>query len=175
MIASGISFVLESLPAVLLPVAVACAALGFGRECGAERLLSWVLLLPIGVAGIWGALFDSGFLARSAALPGWQASSLEFNGVTADLAIGLTACLAFQRTLGFKAAVVIAASVFLLGKATEHLRQMLTTNFPPGDLGAPLLMDLTCPLLSLVLLVLSWRANQVSLSLRAEMSSRARR
>jgi hypothetical protein len=47
---------------------------------------------------------------------GWQVSPFQFQVGTADLAIGVTACIAFWRDLGFKAAAV-CASIFLLGDA----------------------------------------------------------
>jgi hypothetical protein len=51
----------------------------------------------------------------------------------ADRAIGVTACIAFWRNLGFEAAVVSAASIFLLGDAFGHVRQMIgTENFAPA-------------------------------------------
>lgn len=54
----------------------------------------------------------------------------------ADLAIGATHCLAFRRSLGFKAASVCVASVFLLGEAAGHFRQMIDAgNFGPGNAG----------------------------------------
>jgi hypothetical protein len=52
----------------------------------------------------------------------------------ADFAVGVTACLAFWRDLAFKAAAVCAASIFLLGDAVGHIRQMMVAgNFAPGN------------------------------------------
>jgi hypothetical protein len=46
-------------------------------------------------------------------------SPFQFEVSMADLAIGATACIAFWRDLGFKAAAVSAASIFLLGDAVD--------------------------------------------------------
>jgi hypothetical protein len=71
----------------------------------------------------------------------------------ADLAIGVTACLAFWRTWEFKAAAVCVASIFLLGDAVGHVRQMLSAgNFAPGNAGVPFYMDVIAPLLAITLL-----------------------
>ncbi len=74
----------------------------------------------------------------------------------ADLAIGVTACSSFWGDLSFKAAAVTAASVFLLGDAVGHVKQMVTAgNFAPGNAGVPFYMDVICPLLAIALLLVA--------------------
>ncbi len=46
----------------------------------------------------------------------------------ADLAIGATACLSFWRSLDFKAAAVMVSSIFLLGDAVGHVKQMIVAG-----------------------------------------------
>ncbi len=76
----------------------------------------------------------------------------------ADLAIGLTASIAFWRDLSFKAAAVTTASIFLLGDAIGHIRQMLITeNFAPGNAGVPFYTDIVCPLVAIALLLVAGR------------------
>ncbi|HZU88573.1 MAG TPA: DUF6790 family protein [Stellaceae bacterium] len=158
MIAAAIGFLVRNLPAVLFVAALIVAAAWRGREAAAERFLSWVLLLPIGVAGLWAALFHLFFPDLAAAHIGWAPSPFQFEVGVADLAIGITACLAFRRDLGFKAAAVSAASVFLLGDAVGHVRQMLTAgNFAPGNAGVPFFMDILGPALALALLAAALR------------------
>ena len=80
----------------------------------------------------------------------------------ADLAIGVTACVAFWRDLNFKAAAVIAASIFILGDAFGHIRQMwIAANFAPGNAGLPFYMDIICPLLAIALLIAAKRRSGV--------------
>ena len=77
----------------------------------------------------------------------------------ADLAIGATAVIAFWRDLNFKAAAVSAASIFLLGDAVGHVRQMVVAgNFAPGNAGVPFYMDVVCPLLAIALLLAAKRS-----------------
>ena len=79
----------------------------------------------------------------------------------ADLAIGVTACIAFWGDLGFKAAAVCAASIFLLGDAVGHVRQMMTTgNLAPSNAGVPFYMDVIGPVLGVVLLVVAARGDR---------------
>ena len=157
MIAATIGFLLRNLPAVLLVIALVAATMRRGPESAAERFLSWLLLLPIGLTGLWAGLFHVFLPETAAADIGWQSSPFQFEVGMADLAIGVTACLAFWCGLGFKAAAVSAASIFLLGDAVGHVRQMLLAgNFAPGNAGVPFYMDIACPLLAIVLLVVAW-------------------
>jgi hypothetical protein len=74
----------------------------------------------------------------------------------ADLAIGVTACLAFWQDHSFKAAAVCAASIFLLGDAVGHIREMAVAgNFAPGNAGLPFYMDIICPTLAIILVIIT--------------------
>jgi hypothetical protein len=151
-LSAAIRFVLHNMPAVLLAVAFIAAVLG-RRGTFAERLLGWILLLPIGLTGIWAGVFHIFFAKTAAAFIGWKTSPFQFEVGVADLAFGVTACLAFWRSLEFKAAAVMVSSVALLGDAAGHIRQMLDAhNFAPGNAGLVFYMDIACPLLAVSLL-----------------------
>jgi uncharacterized protein DUF6790 len=161
MIRQIIGFVLRNLPALLFVAAVAIAAARRGEGKAAERYLSWLLLLPIGVTGLWAGASHVFFPATAAAHIGWQTSPFQFEVGMADFAIGVTACLAFWRDLSFKAAAVCVASIFLLGDAVGHVREMLVAgNFAPGNAGVPFYMDIICPLLGIGLLIVASRQRQ---------------
>jgi len=153
-----IGSLLRNLPAVLFVIALIIAT-AHRREGGAaERYLSWILLLPIGVTGLWAGVAHIFFPATAAAHIGWQVSPFQFEVGMADLAIGVTAIIAFWGGLGFKTAAVCAASIFLLGDAVGHLRQMMeANNFAPGNAGVPFYMDILCPALALTLTFLADR------------------
>ena len=105
--AETIAFVLRNLPVFLFVAALALAA---ARRTGApvaDRLLAWILLLPIGVTGLWAAVFHLFFPQIAAADIGWEVSPFQFEVGLADLAIGATACVSFWRSLDFKAAAVM--------------------------------------------------------------------
>ncbi len=155
MIGETIAFVLRNLPALLLVL-----ALGIGLSAPSRRdaasLLGWVLLLPIGVSGLWAGIMHTAFPQTAAAYIGWEVSPFQYEVGMADLAIGITACLAFWRPWGFRAAAVCAASIFLLGDAIGHLRQMVSAgNFAPGNAGVPFYLDIIAPGLALALLFAS--------------------
>jgi len=165
MIASAIRFLLQNLPGILLVVALMIAVARRGHGPAAERFLSWILLLPIGVTGLWAGAFHVFLPATAASFIGWQPSPFQFEVGMADLAIGATACIAFRRDLGFKGAAVCAASIFLLGDAIGHVRQMLAAgNFAPGNAGVPFYTDIICPLLAITLLLVASRRRAVQTS-----------
>jgi hypothetical protein len=161
-IGETIAFVLRNLPAILFFAAVLIAALRRDRGAVAEQFLSWILLLPIGVTGLWAGVSHVFFASTAAAHIGWQVSPFQFEVGMADFAIGVTACLAFWRDLSFKAAAVCAASIFLLGDAAGHIREMISAgNYAPGNAGVPFYMDVICPLLAIYLLIASRRDRRV--------------
>ena len=158
MVANTIALLIRNLPVVLLVLALVLGTLGRPRGEAASRFLGWVLLLPIGVVGLWAGIAHVAFPQVAATHIGWKVSPFQFEVGIADLAIGVTACLAFWRTWEFRAAAVCAASIFLLGDAVGHVRQMITAaNFAPGNAGVPFYMDVICPLLAIALLFASRR------------------
>jgi uncharacterized membrane protein len=158
-IATSIRFVLSNLPAILLPLALIIAAIRRDRRSAAHRFLAWILLLPIGITGIWAALFHIFLPHMAAADIGRQVSPFQYEVGVAGLAFGVTACAAFWASLPFKAAAVLVSSIALLGDAVGHVRQMLVAgNFAPGNAGVPFWTDVIVPALAIVLLLAAWRA-----------------
>ena len=157
--AETIAFVLRNSPVFLFVAALVFAWLSRSGAPLADRLLNWILLLPIGVSGIWAAVFHLFFPDVAAADIGWEPSPFQFEVGMADLAMGLAACISFWRNLDFKAAVVIINAIFLLGDAIGHVRQMIAEgNFASGNAGVPFAGDLVLPLLSIILLIIVQRS-----------------
>jgi hypothetical protein len=158
MIGESIGFLLRNLPALLFAAAILLAVFTGGPATFADRLLAWTLLLPIGVTGLWAGITHVFFPATAAGHLGWAPSPFQFEVGMADLAIGVTACISFWQSLAFKAATVCAASVFLLGDAIGHVRQMIVAgNFAPGNAGVPFYMDIICPALAIILVIIATR------------------
>src|ERR1700742_3630776 len=162
MIASAIRFLLQNFPAVLFAFALVLAAATRHDGPTAERFLSWILLLPIGLTGLWAGAFHVFFPKTAASLIGWEVSPFQFEVGMADFAIGVTACIAFWRDVSFKAGAVCGAAVFLLGDAIGHMREMVMTgNFAPGNAGVPFYMDIIAPLSAIALLFVASRREDV--------------
>ncbi len=168
MISASIAFVLGNLPAFLFVAALLIAAFRRNQRWSTpERFLSWILILPVGITGLWAAAFHLLSPSVAARLIGWQTSPFQFEVGMADLAIGATAVAAFWCSLPFKAAAVWSASIFLLGDAVGHVHQMLAAgNFAPGNAGVPFFMDIICPVLSIILLAAAWRHYRAGKMLR---------
>ena len=71
MVAHIIGFVLQNLPALLFVVALLVAAARGRHGPVAERFLSWILLLPIGITGLWAG---SHLLSRYGCETHWMGS-----------------------------------------------------------------------------------------------------
>ncbi|MEO8714021.1 MAG: DUF6790 family protein [Acetobacteraceae bacterium] len=171
-LAAVIGFVLSNLPAILLVLALLIAGLLRGHAAPAQRFLSWVLLLPIGVTFLWAAFYHLVLPDQAAGYIGWQPSPFQFEVGMADLAMGVTSCIAFAGSLSFKAAVVWVTSISLLGDAAGHVHQMLTAgNFAPGNAGTILYIDILAPLLAIALWVAASREQRRS----GRLSALARR
>ncbi|MET0675524.1 MAG: DUF6790 family protein [Bradyrhizobium sp.] len=159
MIGEAIGIFLRNLPAFLFAAALLLGTFWRDGKPAAERFLGWILLLPVGVTGLWAAISHIFFPAIAAAHIGWQVSPFQFEVGMADLAIGVTACIAYWRDLSFKAATVCVASIFLLGDAIGHIRQMIDAgNFAPGNAGLPFYMDIVCPVLGIALVTFAGRS-----------------
>jgi hypothetical protein len=159
MMAETIAFVLRNLPVFLFVAALALAAARRAGAPGPDRLLAWVLLLPIGVTGLWAAVFHLFFPQIAAADIGWEPSPFQFEVGVADLAIGATACVSFWRSLEFKAAAVLVNAIALIGDAVGHVRQMIVAgNFAPGNAGVPFYSDIVFPVLAIILLIIVRRS-----------------
>jgi hypothetical protein len=155
MMAETMAFVLRNLPVFLFMAALALAAAWRTGAPGADRLLAWVLLLPIGVTGLWAAVLHLFFPHLAAADIGWEPSPFQFEVGVADLAIGATACVSFWRSLEFKAAAVMVNSIALVGDAVGHVRQMIVAgNLAHGNAGVPFYSDIVFPLLAIILLII---------------------
>ncbi len=118
-----------------------------------------MLLLPIGVRGLWAAVFHLFFREIAAADIGWEVSPFQSEVGVADLAIGATACVSFWRSLEFKAAAVLVNAIALIGDAVGHVKQMIVAdNFASGNAGVPFYSDLIFPALSIILLIIVQRS-----------------
>jgi Family of unknown function (DUF6790) len=157
MVAKLVQIVLQHFTTILFVLALIFAALGHRRPVS-ERYLAWLLLLPIGLGGLWAGFFHLAYPEMAAHFIGWKDSPFQFEVGMADLAFGVAGCVAFFAGYGFKAATVLVNAVFLLGDAVGHVHQMLSAgNFAPGNAGLVFYLDIVLPLLTIVLLYAAGR------------------
>ncbi len=157
MVADAIRMILTHIPLVALISALLLAFFGRSRPVS-ERYLRWLLLLSVGVDGIWAGLFHVFAPETAAAFIGWQVSPFQFEIGVADFALGVVGIVAFWRTLEFMSAVVIFSAIFYSALAYGHVHQILTTgNLAAGNAGILLAITFLRPLLLVGLLVASER------------------
>lgn len=153
LIVQSISFVMRNVPLVLLAIALVIGMASNERP-RARALLSWILLLPVGLGGLWAGIAHVAYPKVAASYIGWATSPFQFEVGMADIAMGVAGVLAFRASWGFRAATVLIVSIFFLGDAWGHVRQMqLTHDFSIGNAGPPFWMDIGLPLLMIVLLL----------------------
>ena len=124
----------------------------------AEELLAWLLLLSVGLQGIYTFVGHVFYPAYSARMIGWEDSPFQYEVGIADLTVGVLGVLAFWGNFSFRLAAAIAGIVWYWGDAVGHVRQMIVAdNFAPGNAGPWFWTDVLVPLLLVVCLVLVWR------------------
>ena len=154
MIANAIRLILTNIPLVMFILASLIPLLSH-RQSGryAERYLSWLLLLSIGVASLWAGLYHTLSPQTAAAFIGWQSSPFQFEMGMADIALGVVAIVSFWRSLEFKLAVVLWVAIEFAGLVYGHFHQLATTgDHQAGNAG--ILLGLT--IIHVVLLPLLW-------------------
>lgn len=123
-----------------------------------EALLSWYLLLPIGLSYLFNFVMHVFFQDVASRFIGWAPSPFETEVGFASLGFGIVALLAFKGSDGLRLAAVLAPACFMLGAAAGHVHQMIVAqNFAPGNAGAVFYTDIAIPVIGLALLYLQRR------------------
>jgi hypothetical protein len=154
MIETVIRLILTHVPLVCFVLAIGLAWLtSSGAASTADHYLRWLLLLSVGVDGLWAGLFHLFAPETAASFIGWQDSPFQFEIGVADFALGVTAIASFWRSLDFRAAVVVFASIFFAGVVYGHIHEALAAgNYAPGNVGVMLAITILRPVLLVGLL-----------------------
>src|SRR6266542_3298786 len=111
------------------------------------------LVYLVGVAGIIGAtghLLKADDVARSIGWP--PGSPFQWEVGVADLGWGVLGVLCPTYGSDFWLAAIVMASIFLLGAAVGHVKQMIVAkNFAPGNAGGVFFADVAIPIFLIVL------------------------
>ncbi len=121
----------------------------------AEIFLLWLLVINTGLGGLWafmGHTFAANDVAESI---GWPTGNpFQTEVAVANLAVGTLGILCYWIRGSFWTATVITTSVWLLGAATIHVKEMVGAgNYNPGNAGLIFYMDIIGPLLLIALLI----------------------
>lgn len=161
MIATAITLILSNLPIVFCLAAILIPTLFKGSKPWPQRYLSWILLLAVGLDGVWAGFFHVFFPDLASAQIGWQPSPYEFEVGIGDIALGIVAIAAFWRSLAFQSAIALYAILFYAGVSVGHVVQAIAdSDFAPNNFGVLLVLTVARVV---VLLWLLWAANSRSL------------
>jgi hypothetical protein len=124
----------------------------------ADQSLGWLLLLSLGLQGVYTFVIHVFFSAWSAEHIGWAVSPFQYEVGIADLTIGVLGILAFWGNFSFRLAAAIGGIIWYGGDAIGHVRQMIVANnYAPGNAGAWFWTDVLVPILLVVCLFTVWK------------------
>jgi hypothetical protein len=133
-----------------------------------ESLLSYFVLLSIGVSYVLNFVMHVFFSEMTAGFIGWADSPFQTEVGFASLGFALLGFLAFRGSFDMRLAAVLGPSAFLWGAALVHLRDMMSAaNYAPGNAGAVFYTDIFVPIIGLTLVRLQHRLGQGWRSVRA--------
>ena len=145
----------------LFVVSLVVAAVHLFRDKGprtaaraAEIFLLWLLVIEVGVGGIFGFISHTVFADLAANSIGWPNNPFQTEVAIANLAIGILGILCYWMRSQFWTATVIATFVWLVGDGFFHIQQIIVAhNYSPNNAGAGILFsDIGVPLILVALL-----------------------
>jgi hypothetical protein len=130
----------------------------------AKILLLWLLVIDVGLGGLWAFIGHTVFAEQVAQSIGWPAGNpFQTEVAVANLAVGALGILCYWIRGNFWTATVIATSIWLLGDATIHVVEIVTAgNYNPGNAGLIFYLDILSPLLLIALLIYTGSYKQLT-------------
>ena len=111
-----------------------------------------------GVSWVYNAVMHTVFHAHAAAFIGWDDSPFQLEVGFASLGFGIISLLAIRKNFGLRMGLVIGTSAFLWGAAGGHIYEIITkNNLAPGNAGVMLWSGILMPVISFILLYLSYK------------------
>lgn len=152
-----IKLILSNFPLVLVTLAFIFALVPRKDRSFGEVFARYILLLPVGIGGLWGFYFHAFYPEMSAEMIGWKTSPFQYEVAVANLGLGVAGVVGFWRSKDYAIGVALVVLCFLGGAAVGHIRQILDyANFAPGNAGTILFTDVMIPVL-LWLGIWKWR------------------
>ncbi|MBS0523327.1 MAG: hypothetical protein JSS04_06790 [Proteobacteria bacterium] len=160
MVSAAIAFTIANYPLTFLVIGLIFSAVAIARgpqrkSAGfvVDRLLAWHVFWAIGVGFLYNFVMHAFFGRLSASYIGWADSPFQFEVATASLGFAVVGFLAAFRSYDLRLAAIVGPSLFTLGAAAGHVREMVEHgNFAPGNAGVIFYMDILIPAFGLGLL-----------------------
>jgi hypothetical protein len=121
----------------------------------AQIFLLWVLVITVGVSGVFAFIGHTVFADATAHSIGWPAGNpFQSEVAVANLTVGVLGILCYWMRGDFWIATVIGFSVWWLGDAVVHIRSIVVdANYAPDNAGVTFYLDILVPVLLIALLV----------------------
>ena len=163
MIADAIKLVVSNVPLIMFVTAIQVATIVRRPAPVDERYLAWLLLLSVGIDGIWAGIFHIFFPGVASGEIGWQPSPFEFEIGVADLSLGIVAVIAFWRSLSFQSAIAFFAALFYAGVVIGHFNQAFVHgDYSPDNFGIMLIVTILRVVLIAILLRAVWHRRRTA-------------
>lgn len=152
---SVIQWVLENMSLSTLILALVLGFLGTrGKKSGAESkwepMVFWLMLLFVGLNGLYTGGMHMFLPGATAAAIGWAPSPFQWEVAVADGTLGILGVAAAFASRPFRWAVIWSLALFYWGDAVGHVRQMeLHDNFASGNAGSWFWVDVLGPMVLL--------------------------
>src|SRR3954447_20514340 len=121
----------------------------------AQVFLLWLLVISVGVTSVFAFIGHTIFADATAHSIGWRAGNpFQYEVAVANLTVGVLGILCYWIRGNFWVATVIGFSVWWLGAAVVHIRDIVVSaNYAPNNAGVTLYMDILAPVILIALLV----------------------
>jgi hypothetical protein len=128
----------------------------------AQIFLLWFLVITVGIQGIFAFISHTVFADTTAASIGWPAGNpFQSEVAVANLSVGVLGILCYWMRGSFWNATAIGFSVWWLGDAVVHIRDiMVAANYAPNNAGVTLYLDILVPVILIALLVYYLHVNR---------------
>ena len=120
-----------------------------------ETLLVNFLVINVGISGLYAFMGHAFSSKKVAEYIGWSSGNpFQFEVAVTNLSFGILGVLCIWFRDNFWIATVIGFSVFALGAAYVHIRDIIKNkNHSPGNAGPPLYSDILKPIFLVGLLI----------------------
>jgi hypothetical protein len=121
----------------------------------AEIFLLWLLVILVGLGSIFNFIAHTLLADSTAASIGWPAGNpFQSEVAVANLSYGVLGILCYWMRGNFWVATVIGFSIWFLGDAVVHIRDIvLSANYAPNNAGITLYIDILIPVILNALVV----------------------
>jgi hypothetical protein len=121
----------------------------------AQIFLLWLLVISVGVTSVVAFIGHTIFADATAQSIGWRTGNpFQYEVAVANLTVGILGILCYWIRGNFWVATVIGFSVWWLGDAVVHIREIeVAQNYAPNNAGVTFYLAIVFPVILIALLV----------------------